>query len=99
MWFYGKVSMNKDTGSHDLAPKDSGTEDVGARAIDFGTGEASGFPKDYSAGRPDAEACYSEFGARNGDSDVPLSQPSVYNTGGLCMNISSKDNGGSGTGK
>ncbi len=47
--------MKKDTGSHDLAPKDSGTKDVGAKAIDFGTGKASSFPSGYSEGRQDAE--------------------------------------------
>lgn len=84
----------KDSGSHDLAPKDSGTKDVGARAIDFGTGEASSFPKDYSEGRQDAEGCYSEFSSRNKTGEGAPSQPSVYNTGALVMKISAKDNGG-----
>lgn len=87
--------MKKEPGSHDLAPKDSGTKDVGARKIDFGEGPAKATPApgSMSSKRPDSERCYSEFAARNSGSEAPASQPSVYNTGKLEMDISAKDNG------
>lgn len=77
--------MKSENGSHDLAPKDSGTKDCGAEAIDFGTGKASSFPKDFSDGRPDSEACYPEAASFNKGGDPA----------GLAMRISAKDNGGS----
>lgn len=89
--------MNKDTGSHDLAKKDPGTNDVGPRKIDFGEGKASPTPapaSDPSSKRPDSESCYSEFANRNSDKQAPPSQASYYNTGPLECNVSSKDNGG-----
>lgn len=73
-----------------MAPKDPGTKDTGAKAIDFGTGKASSYPTDYSGrSRPDAEKCYPEYNAFNGDG----------NPSGLAMDISSKHNGGEKPGK
>lgn len=88
--------MKSEYGSHDLAPKDSGTKDVGPRKIDFGEGtaKATPAPSNPACKRADSEGCYSEYANRNSDSKTPLSQPSVYNTGALAMDISAKDNGG-----
>lgn len=74
-----------DSGSHSLAPKDAGTKDVGAKAIDFGNGTAAPHTKSYSGPkRADSEPAYSEYESFNKGA----------NPGGNAMNISSKHDGG-----
>jgi hypothetical protein len=62
--------------------KESRIDDVGAKKIDFGTGEAKATPAPKSASRkrPDSEPCYPEFENPGNSSHA--------------MRISSKDNGG-----
>jgi hypothetical protein len=79
----------KESGSKDLAKKDSGTKDVGPKKIDFGTGEAKATPapSSVSCKREDSAKCYPEYESFNRGAD-----PDAH-----ALNISAKHNGGTGS--